>query len=137
MNNTTYYNGASPELRWGQIFVQESDDIHILNNIAVSRPGQAITSVGPGGGDQNSTNVVRASNIYFGGLTPNNGGPTDVIADPQFVNASIDAAVADFHLKPGSPALKSGIQSPLVPLRDLDGKPRPASAPDRGAYQHS
>ncbi len=136
VNNTAYYNGATPELRWGQIFVQLSDDVHFMNNILVSRPGQPINSVGPGGGDQNSTNVTRSNNIYFGGLPPKITGPDDIIADPQFVNASTDVAVANFHVKAGSPALKSGTPGALVPLRDLDGKPRPVTgAPDRGAYQ--
>ena len=137
VNNTAYYNGASPELRWGQIFVQEGDDARILNNVLVSRPGQPINSVGPDGGDQNSTKIVRANNVYFGGLPPKFTGDNDVFADPQFVNASTDSATADFHVRPGSPALKSGWQGALVPLLDLDGKHRPmAAAPDRGAYQH-
>jgi hypothetical protein len=137
VNNTAYYNGASPELGWGQIFVQVSDDMRIKNNILVSRPGQPINSVGKDGGDQNSTNVVRSNNVYFGGLTPKSMGEGDVLADPMFVNASADPKVADFHVKPGSPALKSGWTGPFLPLLDLDGKPRPvAVAPDRGAYQH-
>ncbi len=138
VNNTAYYNGAKPELRWGQIFVQLSDDMSMVNNIMVSRPDQPINSVGTGGDDQNSTNVVRSNNVYFGGLLPKLTGPNAVTADPQFVNASTDPATADFHLKSGSPALKSGTPGALVPLLDLDGKPRPTtSAPDRGAYQHS
>jgi hypothetical protein len=137
VNNTAYYNGASPELGWGQIFVQVGDDMKMINNILVSRPGQPINSVGKDGGDQNSTNVVRANNIYFGGLPPKTMGAGDVVADPMFVNASTDPKVADFRVKPGSPALKSGWLGPILPLLDLDGKPRPvAIAPDRGAYQH-
>ena len=137
VNNTAYYNGATPELRWGQIFVQLSDDMSMVNNILVSRPDQPINSCGPGGDDQGSTNVVRSNNVYFGGLTPKLTGPGDVVADPQFVNASTEPATADFHVKAGSPALKSGVSSALVPLLDLDGRPRPVSgSPDRGAYQH-
>jgi len=135
VNNTAYYNGASPELRWGQIFVQESDDVRIMNNILVSRPGQTITSCGPGGGDQNSSKIVRRNNLYFGGLTPTNSGAGDVIADPLFVHASTDPAGADFHVRPGSPALHSGLPGVPVPLLDLDGRPRPMAVPDRGAYQ--
>jgi hypothetical protein len=137
VNNTAYYNGASPELGWGQIFVQISDDMRIMNNILVSRPGQPINSVGKDGGDQNSTNVVRANNIYFGGLPPKLTGEGDLIADPLFVNASTDPKSADFRVKPGSPAIGAGARAAFVPYLDLDGKPRlTASAPDRGAYQH-
>lgn len=137
VNNTAYYNGASPELNWGQIFVQITDDITIRNNILVSRPNQPINSVGPNGGDQNSTNIVRSHNIYFGGLPPKLTGENDLVADPQFVNPATDARVADFRLRPGSPARKSGWRGAIVPWRDIDGRPRPTNvAPDRGAYQH-
>ena len=135
INNTAYDNGASPELKWGQIFVQVSDDVRMMNNILVSRPGQPINSVGPDGGDQNSTRVTRTHNLYFGGLAPKLTGPGDVTADPQFVNASADPALANFHLKPVSPARRSGLQGETVPLLDLDGRPRPTNTPpDRGAY---
>jgi hypothetical protein len=137
VNNTAYYNGASPELNWGQIFVQVTDDITMRNNILVSRPNQPINSVGPNGGDQNSTNVVRSHNVYFGGLPPKLTGEYDLAADPQFVSPSTDSKIADFHLRPGSPARRSGWRGAIVPWCDLDGKPRPANAaPDRGAYQH-
>ncbi|MBC8139650.1 MAG: right-handed parallel beta-helix repeat-containing protein, partial [Fibrella sp.] len=136
INNTAYYNGASPELGWGQIFVQLTDDMKMMNNILVSRPGQPINSVGKDGGDQNSKNVTRSHNVYFGGLAPKLTGEGDMVADPMFVNASTDHKVADFHVKPGSPALKSGWQGAILPILDLDGNPRPvAIAPDRGAYQ--
>lgn len=136
INNTAYHNGASPELNWGQVFVQITDDVKMINNILVSRTDQPINSVGKDGGDQKSTNVVRANNVYFGGLAPKTIGEGDVVANPMFVNASIDPKVADFRVKPGSPALKSGWTGGFLPLLDLDGKPRPVvAAPDRGAYQ--
>jgi len=136
INNTAYHNGASPELNWGQIFVQSADDMKVINNVMVSRPGQPINSVGPDGGDQKSTNVVRAHNIYFGGLAPKLTGEGDMTADPLFVNASTDHTVADFHIKPGSPARKSGWRGAFLPLRDMDNKPRATTAaPSRGAYE--
>ena len=136
VNNTAYYNGASPELNWGQIFVQGSADMRLVNNILVSRPNQPINSVGPSGDDQNSVDVIRASNIYFGGLPPKLMCEGDVLADPLFARASTDFNVADFHVRSGSPAIGAGAQLSAVPLLDLDGKPR-ATVPDRGAYQYA
>lgn len=137
VNNTAYYNGASPELNWGQIFVQITDDITMRNNILVSRPDQPINSVGQNGGDQNSTNIVRSHNVYFGGLAPKLTGEGDLVADPLFVSPSTDPKVADFHLRPGSPARRSGWRGTTLPLLDLNGKTRPTNtAPDRGVYQH-
>lgn len=134
INNTAYLNGASPELNWGQIFAQVADDIRIVNNILVSRPDQPINSVGKDGGDQKSTRIVRANNLYFGGLAPKLMGEGDLLADPQFVNPSTDPAVANFQLKATSPARKSGRQERFSPLRDLIGKLHTVP-PTRGALE--
>ncbi|MBV8311372.1 MAG: hypothetical protein JO344_13405, partial [Planctomycetaceae bacterium] len=50
--------------------------------------------------------------------------------DPMFVAA----ASADFHLRPGSPAIGSGATLPEV-TTDLEGRPRPLGGYDIGAYQ--
>lgn len=136
INNTAYMNGASPELKWGQIFLQRTDDARVINNILWARDGQPVNTVGLNSTDKENTNVVRAHNLYFGGVKPTIMGEGDIIADPQFVNPSVDDAVADFRLKPGSAALKTGRVEAFSPLLDLDGKPRPLdAAPDKGAFQ--
>ena len=87
--------------------------------------------------DSGTSGIIRANNLYFSGSKPNIPGVGDVVADPQFVNPSDDAAVADFRLKPGSPAIKAGRWELFSPILDLDGKLRPTNAaPDLGAYQH-
>ncbi len=134
INNTAYFNGASPELKWGQIFVQQCDDVRILNNIAVAPPGQPINSVGHGAGDQNSTNIVRANNLWFGGDSKPLSGESDALADPQFVNASTDFSVANFQLKADSPALGAGKTTEVTPSLGLKGQPR-GNKPSIGAYQ--
>ena len=134
INNTAYYNGAAPELKWGQIFVQQSEDIRILNNIAVAPPGQPIDTISLNGDDQNSTNVVRANNLWFGGDSKPTMGQSDTLADPQFVNASTDYTVADFHLKSDSPALGAGCVTDVTPTLGLNDQPR-GDKPSIGAYQ--
>ena len=134
INNTVYLNSASPELPWGQLFVQASEDVSMINNIVVAPPDQPVNTAGASRNDQNSKNIVRAHNLYFGGGTAPLMGEGDIIADPQFVHPSIDENVADFHLKPGSPATGRGRAEAFTPLRDLDGKPRGAT-PTIGAYQ--
>lgn len=138
VNNTAYWNGASPELRWGQIFVQSTDDAHIVNNILVSREDQPVNTVGKDTSDKSNTRIVRAGNVYFGGNVPPIPGTGDVIADPRFHNASPNAAVADFHLRPDSPAIAKGVRMPFLPYLDLDGKPlKFGGAPDGGAFQYA
>ncbi|BCM88951.1 hypothetical protein IAD21_00793 [Abditibacteriota bacterium] len=133
INNTAYMNGASPELRWGQIFLQHTDDATIINNILWTREGQPVNTVSLNSNDTQNTHVLRANNLYFGGVGPIMG-ENDHVGDPNFVNPSVDEKVADFHLKPGSPAIGAGRTVPVVPFLDLDGKPRGA-APSKGVYQ--
>jgi len=53
--------------------------------------------------------------------------------DPLFDSVNNSRMLYDFHLRAGSPAVKAGIATPV--LIDLDGNPRPATAPDMGCYQ--
>src|SRR4051794_15079544 len=107
-----------------------------MNNIPVAPVGNVSAGEKPEpiNGAGRSTHVVYAHNLYFGGNQPPLQGEGDRIADPLFVNASTNQAVADFHLKPGSPALGTGHLESFSPILDLDGTPRGA-APSKGAYQ--
>ena len=100
----------------------------------MARDGEPVNTVSLHFNDLQNTNVVRANNLYFGGVEPIMG-VNDLVADPLFVNPSTDDKVADFRLKAGSPALGTGKVSSFVPFSDINGKPRGAS-PDKGAYQH-
>lgn len=52
---------------------------------------------------------------------------------PEFDSISTEKNFYDFHLKENAPARNSGV--PTSVSLDLDGNPRPATAPDLGAYQ--
>lgn len=134
INNTAYMNGASPELAWGQIFVQSTDDVRMMNNILVARDGQPVNTVSSDISDKGNTRITRMNNLYFGGGTPPIMGPNDKIADPLFVNPSLDPASADFHVKADSPAVAAGKREPLVPWIDLEGHARSA-IPTIGALE--
>jgi hypothetical protein len=134
INNTAYLNGASPELRWGQIFLQRTTDARVINNILWARDGQPVNTVGPSLTDKDNTNIRRANNLYFGGGTPPIMGENDVVANPGFLKPSTDAAEADFRLNPNSPAIATGRAEPFRPLLDLDGKPR-GVPPTKGAFE--
>lgn len=136
VNNTAYRNGASPELKWGQIFFQRTDDARMINNIIVAREGQPVNTVGDDISDKGNTNIVRAHNLYFGGDTPPIRGTDDVVADPQFVHPSTDHRVADFRVRPGSPAIDKGTRVGYGPRLDLKGASRShGGAPDKGVYE--
>ncbi len=133
INNTAYLNGASPELRWGQIFFQRTDDGRMINNILWARNDQPVNTVGKGGDDKANTNIERSHNLYFNGENPIMG-RSDRVRDPNFVNPSVDPAVAVFRLKPGSPARNAGTLEPFGPSLDIEGNRR-ADKPDLGAYE--
>jgi hypothetical protein len=86
--------------------------------------------------DRKTADIFRANNLYWGGALPNVEGINAMTGDPLFVNASTNAAIANFHLQPGSPALKAGRWESFSPIVDLEGKLRPlAGSPDIGAFQ--
>jgi hypothetical protein len=53
--------------------------------------------------------------------------------DPLFDSVNNSQGFYDFHLRAGSPAVGAGIGTAV--LIDLEGNPRPGSAPDMGCYQ--
>lgn len=136
VNNTLYHNGLTPELKWGNLGFDYCKDVRLVNNIVVALDDRPLDFWLPNrSADRDTSNIVRINNLYFGGVRPNIKGQGDIVGDPLFVKASTDPAVADFRLKPGSPALHAGARSSLVPVTDLENKRRPVSKnPNAGAY---
>jgi hypothetical protein len=126
VNNTTYWNGSV--VGYQEIFPNRSDDVVILNNVIVPRPGGRVTS------NNRNTNIRWDYNLYPAAQNVFVG-PNDLVADPQFVRVARDLREASFALRSGSPARDSGT-SELLPDTDIQGARRPAGAgPDRGAYE--
>jgi hypothetical protein len=149
VNNTAYHNALSPELNWSQIFAGgRCTDIRLFNNVMHAPKGKPLDLSTQG----DSTGIIYANNLYFGdgdnnlkssgGLGVEAGSTTgdlssNVQADPKFVRPSLDPAVADFRLAPGSPGIDAAnAQHPAVPLNDILGHMRPQGAAlDKGAYE--
>ena len=100
----------------------------ILNNTIANQYGIYINT--------DSSGTVVRNNIVYGSNPPaidNRGVGTamsnNLLSDPMFV----DRNGADFHLRPGSPAIDAGVSVPEV-TNDLDGTPRPLPF-DIGAYE--
>lgn len=136
INNTVYLNSASNSLEYSEIFSYGSEDVRIINNILVA----PVADIGAGekpepvNANIKSPTVLYFHNLYFGGNVAPTMGEGDVIGDQMFVNPSRNANIADFHLKPGSPAIGMGATFPFMPFLDLDGRPRKA-APSKGAFE--
>lgn len=126
VNNTTYWNGSV--VGYQELFPNRSDDVVILNNIIVPRPGGKVTS------DNRNTNIRWAHNLSAVEQTHFTGEGNQV-AEPRFVRVAADLREADFSLQRGSPGRDSGARE-LLPATDIDGAKRPAGrGPDRGAYE--
>lgn len=128
VNNTTYWNGAV--VNYQELFPNRSDDVVIMNNVIVPRPGPSaqVTS------DNHNTNVKWDYNLYSVEQNVFKGAH-DIVADPRFVAPGRDLMRADFHLQSDSAALDSG--GPALPQAlDLARHARPAGkGRDRGAYE--
>ena len=129
VNNTIYHNGITPELKWGNIGLDFCKDVRIVNNIVVALPDCPLDTWMVNRVDKNTSNIVRINNLFFGGAAPNLPGYGDIVADPMFVNPSLDPKVADFRLKPGSPAIGKGVVlDQSLPYIDLSSKERFSNA---------
>jgi hypothetical protein len=125
VNNTIYHNGITPELKWGNIGIDYCKDVRIVNNIVVALPDRPLDRWMVKRVDRNTANILRVNNLYFGGAEPNIPGYGDIVADPMFVNPSLDPKVADFRLKPGSPAIGKGVvNGQSNPIVDISAKER-------------
>jgi len=126
INNTTYHNGGI--VGYQELFANNSEDIVILNNIIIPRPGGKVTS------NNKNTNIRWDHNLSTTGQSffPS---PNDIIADPMFVDIQADVLKGDFSLAKASPGLSSG-SNDVPQAKDINGKPRPKGAGrDRGAFE--
>jgi parallel beta-helix repeat protein len=135
VNNSSYQDIVTPVLAGrGEMNLNQTSDVNVINNIFSSAAGQNPVIVVPG----TTSLIVLNYNLYFGGTNtgdvPN--GPNDLTADPLYVDPA-DSAPFNvlLTLSPSSPAVGSGT-SYLAPATDFAGNPRPGpNGYDRGAYQ--
>lgn len=126
INNTTYWNGCN--VGYEELFPNASEDIVILNNIIVPRPGGKVTS------NNKNTNIRWDYNLYPVDQTIFKGA-NDIVADPKFIAIDYDPTKGNFRLKKGSFGLNSATVE-LSQNTDIDGKKRPKSKNrDRGAFE--
>ena len=128
INNTVYNNNRTGSGNNTGISLQRTDDIKIINNIAVSINdfgGKAIAF-------SNSSNVTIDNNMVLGKVDADvasiDNGST-IFEDPLFNNPTNK----DFTLRANSPAINKA-KSDLAPSNDYTGNERD-SQPDLGAYE--
>ena len=135
VNNSTFRDVFVPVLSGrGEMFLNQTSDVNVVNNIFSSLTGQNPVDSVPG-----TTSSIRLDyNLYFngkiGGDVPS--GPNDLFADPLYIDpADANRLNVQLTVSPTSPAEGSGTPT-LAPTTDFAGNPRPGSKGyDRGAYQ--
>lgn len=126
VNNTTYWNGSVVD--YAELFSNASNNIVIMNNVIIPRPGGQVNS------NYNNKDVVWDYNIYPM-ENPIVKGPHDIVADPKLVNPGKDISKADFRPQAKSPVIDAGTKE-KAPAHDINGKKRPSGkAVDMGAIE--
>ncbi|MBC7828325.1 MAG: right-handed parallel beta-helix repeat-containing protein [Chitinophagaceae bacterium] len=127
INNTTYWNGSV--VNYQELFPNRSEDIVILNNIIVPRPGGKVTSNNKNKNIRWDYNLYPQPQTIFYGLN-------DIVADPIFKNIQeCLLAKISFQLQKSSKGLNSGTND-LTQSMDIARKKRfEGGGIDRGAYE--
>jgi hypothetical protein len=135
VNNSTYQNVTNPPLSGrGEMFLNQTSDVNVINNIFSSATGQnPLTSV-----PTSTASITLNYNLYYNGAISGDvpAGPNDLTGNPLYVDpADANPLNVLLTVSLGSPALGSGT-SYLAPSADFLGNPRPGpNGYDRGAYQ--
>ncbi|CCH53427.1 parallel beta-helix repeat-containing protein [Fibrisoma limi BUZ 3] len=126
INNTTYHNGGI--VGYQELFPNRSEDVVIMNNVIVPRPGGKVTS-------NNRNKAIRWDYNLYPLAQEVFVGSNDIVADPQFINVQPDPTKGDFRLVKGSAGLHSGTNE-IAQSTDILGKSRARSkGRDRGAFE--
>lgn len=132
VHNTLYHNGRTEELVSPptEIGVAYSDDVRVFNNLTISRPGVPefhLLEIG----DVESAGNVFVTDDPSGFATSLDHVTTDA---PELIAPSVDPALADFRLAPGSPVVGGGFDGLIALDIDFDGVDRDPGRVDAGAF---
>jgi len=125
-NNTLYDCGSRGGDSAGAFNVESGSPlVRLQNNIVYSTRSENYFEPGT-----DFSRITASNNLWFGNGSMPSRSAASLNLDPKFV----DLRAFDFHLQPGSPAIRAGICAATMP--DLDGVPRPEGGRcDLGAFQ--
>ena len=119
VNNTSVLNNQSPELDWGQISAKRSDNVAVLNNILVARPGRKLND------EEDNVELQIGHNLYFGSDRILFTGRGDKIGDPQLgIDVAGDSRLRAYTPRFASPAVDAGTSVRAATV-DFSGRKRP------------
>lgn len=149
INNSTYLNSQKDYTAYGELFINRSSAIRVINNILWAPKGKPINRVNL----NNSSDYTFKNNTYWSEgsngvhspaplLQSNDGSYTTVW--PRYVAPSL-TLTGDFRLRPDAHSIDTGFRTLGTPIVDFFGRPRPdrpdkvgvpASRIDRGAHEY-
>jgi hypothetical protein len=138
VNNSSYQDVTNPPLSGrGEMDLNQTSDVNVINNIFYSATGQNPVAVVPG----TTSSITLNYNLYYNGANIGDvaNGLNDLTANPLYIDPTAATPADRFSVllsvAPTSPAVGSGTSN-LAPAIDFAGNPRPGSKGyDRGAYQ--
>ncbi|MFP4259831.1 MAG: right-handed parallel beta-helix repeat-containing protein [Opitutales bacterium] len=134
-NNTAYMNGATPLSSGRQsssgITLNHADHVKVFNNISWARFEEDFAL----GAFGDFVDTTLEGNLVFVGTAEFESGFQR--GDPRFLYPSVDPELADFTLRPDSPAVGAGVSNEYTPTVDFYGNLRDDSSMDIGAVADS
>lgn len=118
VNNTCYKNNQSPAISDGELTAYSSGNISLINNIAMPDNGIPPLDVFDSG-----TIIVNYNMWATNSGIANPFGTNTITTAPDFVQASSNPSIADFHLQASSGAINAGTLN-NAPSTDKDGNNR-------------
>lgn len=130
------YNNTLVNLTyWGVYAPNGSANIHnnVITNLASIGGDPAGYGIGQGDAQlTHSHNLIHGFTAPFYRTTDPN--DTTIVKNPQFANA----AVGDYHLGKGSPAINAGMDTSVMVPYDMEGNARPSfKVVEIGAYEYA
>lgn len=135
VNNSSYQDVTNPPLTGrGEMNLNQTSDVNVINNIFYSSTGQNPVASVP----NTTSSILLNYNLYYNGTNAGDipSGPNDLTGNPLYVDpADANPLNVLLSVSPSSPAVGTGTSN-LAPSTDFAGNPRPGSKGyDRGAYQ--
>jgi parallel beta-helix repeat protein len=130
-NNTLYMNQYTKGMDGSELSALYSGNSEFYNNIVYTRPGKIANNA------WQANNIKWGRNLYFNAKAVTPKASNDIVGvNPQFVLPSTSPTVANFRLKPTSPAINKHVGA-YVPPKDLDLNARPfGGVSDLGAFEN-
>lgn len=130
VNNTSWHNALHPDIT-GELAINQTSDVRVINSIFVADPSETLLSFGNSSNVSLLYNLVSGSGSFGVGSASGSTAQNTITADPLF----LAIASRDFRLTANSPAVNAGRSADAATI-DFFARLRPrGSGIDIGAHE--